>query len=75
MSTIYFGVFRIVSTVMTYISSQQLNELKQLMSNDLGLKYTDEEIEHAGFAVLRFVLSKEMHNALITNEESNEDDK
>lgn len=38
----------------------QLSELKQLLKDELGLMYTDQELEKVGLAIMRFVLQKEL---------------
>ena len=53
------------SFAMTFNTSQ-INQLKQIL-DDLGLKYTDEEIQEAGLRVVRFVVCKERHT-FIDNE-------
>jgi len=52
-------------------STTQTNQLKMILS-DLGLKYTDEEIQEAGLRVVRFVLCKERHEISINLGERNE---
>ena len=46
----------------------QIKQLKQIL-NDLGLTYTDDEIQEAGLRIVRFVLCKERHVFMQNNME------
>ena len=45
------------------LSTTQLQQLKQLLEDELGLKYKDEDLELVARAVMRFVYAKEVRKA------------
>ena len=47
---------------MKQLSSKQLNQLRDILQDGLGLTYTDEEIYSHGLAIVRFVLCKVLHD-------------
>lgn len=42
------------------LSQQLISELKLILKNEYGLNYTDEEVQQAGIAILRFALAKKL---------------
>lgn len=42
------------------ISPKHIAALQRLLKEQFGLNYTDEQAQHAGLAIMRFVIAKEL---------------
>jgi len=45
------------------LSAERIRRLKQLLEDELGLKYKDEDLELIAIAVVRFVYLKEVRKS------------
>ena len=52
---------------MAKISKQHIKELQELLKEQTGKDYTDEEAQQAGLAIIRFVVAKEMRKQELHN--------
>ena len=41
-----------------HLSKEQIKQLQLLLEKQTGLKYTDQEAQHAGLMVMKFVFAK-----------------
>ena len=53
------------------LSTERIKALQDLLKEQFGLVYTDEEAQQAGLAIMRFVVAKQQRaNKLTISEES-----
>jgi hypothetical protein len=50
-----------------------MNQLRQLLQDELGPKYKDQDIEWVALAIVRFVYSKELRKAHGSNTNCNQE--
>ncbi len=52
------------------LSQTRIDELKRLLSERLGLNYTDEQTQQAGLAIIRFMVAKQLRSKNVREHES-----
>lgn len=58
------SVFFIIRLVMTQFTDNQINALSKIFLEDLGLKYTDQELRDAAIKIVHYVVIAEQKKLL-----------
>ncbi len=54
------------------LSNERIKQLQTLMREQHGLKLTDEQAQEAGFAIMRFVITKAQRQQELTKRKEHE---
>lgn len=56
------------------LSPQRIKALQDLLKEQLGVSYTDEEAQAAGLAIMRFIVAKHRRSNELTDNEGTKDE-